>query len=116
MAPILDVQNLQVFYGHIHALKGIDLHVNEGEIVTLIGSNGAGKTTTLRAISNLLKTPEVSHVLYDGVDITHLRPHEIVDAWRRARTRRAPCLLAHERAGEPGDGRLHAQERQHDQG
>ena len=78
MAPILDVQNLQVFYGHIHALKGIDLHVNEGEIVTLIGSNGAGKTTTLRAISNLLKTPEVSHVMYDGVDITPLRPHEIV--------------------------------------
>src|SRR5512143_925564 len=78
MAPILDVQNLQVFYGHIHALKGIDLHVNEGEIVTLIGSNGAGKTTTLRAISNLLKTPEASHVMYDGTDITHLRPHEIV--------------------------------------
>ena len=78
MAPILDVQNLQVFYGHIHALKGIDLHVNEGEIVTLIGSNGAGKTTTLRAISNLLKTPEASHVMYDGVDITHLRAHEIV--------------------------------------
>jgi branched-chain amino acid transport system ATP-binding protein len=78
MAPILDIQNLQVFYGHIHALKGIDLHVNEGEIVTLIGSNGAGKTTTLRAISNLLKTPEVSHVMYNGVDITHLRPHEIV--------------------------------------
>ena len=78
MAPILDIQNLQVFYGHIHALKGIDLHVNEGEIVTLIGSNGAGKTTTLRAISNLLKTPEVSDVMYDGVDITHLRPHEIV--------------------------------------
>jgi branched-chain amino acid transport system ATP-binding protein len=79
MAPILDVQNLQVFYGHIHALKGIDLHVNEGEIVTLIGSNGAGKTTTLRAISNLLKTPEASHVMYEGVDITHLRPHEIVE-------------------------------------
>ncbi len=78
MAPMLDVQNLQVFYGHIHALKGIDLHVNEGEIVTLIGSNGAGKTTTLRAISNLLKTPEVSHVMYEGVDITHMRPHEIV--------------------------------------
>ncbi len=84
MAPILDVQNLQVFYGHIHALKGIDLHVNEGEIVTLIGSNGAGKTTTLRAISNLLKTPDVSHVMYDGVDITHLRA-------ARDRRRAASC-------------------------
>jgi branched-chain amino acid transport system ATP-binding protein len=79
MAPILDIQNLHVYYGHIHALKGIDLHVNEGEIVTLIGSNGAGKTTTLRAISNLLKTPEASHVIYDGVDISHLRPHQIVE-------------------------------------
>ncbi len=79
MAPILDVKNLHVYYGHIHALKGIDLHVNDGEIVTLIGSNGAGKTTTLRAISNLLKTPEASHVLYDGADISQLRPHQIVE-------------------------------------
>src|SRR5574338_1445278 len=79
MAALLDIQNLHVYYGHIHALKGIDLHVNEGEIVTLIGSNGAGKTTTLRAISNLLKTPEVSHVMYNGADLTHLRPHQIVE-------------------------------------
>jgi branched-chain amino acid transport system ATP-binding protein len=79
MAALLDVQNLHVYYGHIHALKGINLHVNEGEIVTLIGSNGAGKTTTLRAISNLLKTPEASHVMYSGFDITHLRPHQIVE-------------------------------------
>ena len=63
---LLDIQNLHVYYGHIHALKGINLHVNEGEIVTLIGSNGAGKTTTLRAISNLLKTPEATHVMYNG--------------------------------------------------
>ena len=79
MAALLDIQNLHVYYGHIHALKGINLHVNEGEIVTLIGSNGAGKTTTLRAISNLLKTPEATHVLYNGVDLTHLRPHQIVE-------------------------------------
>jgi branched-chain amino acid transport system ATP-binding protein len=79
MAPILDVKNLHVYYGHIHALKGIDLHVNDGEIVTLIGSNGAGKTTTLRVISNLLKTPEASHVMYDGADISQLRPHQIVE-------------------------------------
>ena len=79
MAALLDVQNLHVYYGHIHALKGINLHVNEGEIVTLIGSNGAGKTTTLRAISNLLKTPEATHILYNGTDLTHLRPHQIVE-------------------------------------
>ena len=79
MAALLDIQNLHVYYGHIHALKGINLQVNEGEIVTLIGSNGAGKTTTLRAISNLLKTPEATHVLYNGTDLTHLRPHQIVE-------------------------------------
>lgn len=76
---LLDIQNLHVYYGHIHALKGINLHVDEGEIVTLIGSNGAGKTTTLRAISNLLKTPEATHIMYNEVDISHLHPHQIVE-------------------------------------
>ncbi|MBW7883489.1 MAG: ABC transporter ATP-binding protein [Caldilineaceae bacterium] len=76
---LLSINDLHVYYGHIHALKGIDLTVNDGEIVTLIGSNGAGKTTTLRAISGLLRTPENSSVVHDGVDLTTLRPHQIVD-------------------------------------
>ena len=62
--PALDIKNLHVYYGHIHALKGIDLHVEEGEIVTLIGSNGAGKTTTLRAICQAVKTG--GSVMFDG--------------------------------------------------
>jgi branched-chain amino acid transport system ATP-binding protein len=53
--PMLEVENIHSYYGNIHALKGISLTVEKGEIVTLIGANGAGKTTTLRAISGLLK-------------------------------------------------------------
>jgi branched-chain amino acid transport system ATP-binding protein len=77
--PSLEIKNLHVFYGHIHALKGIDLHVEEGEIVTLIGSNGAGKTTTLRAISGLLKTLQQTSIVYQGTELTSLRPHKIVE-------------------------------------
>ena len=54
MSTILDVQDLNVYYGVIHALKGISFHVDKGEIVTLIGANGAGKSTTLKTISGLL--------------------------------------------------------------
>jgi branched-chain amino acid transport system ATP-binding protein len=77
--PALNIKNLHVYYGHIHALKGIDLHVEEGEIVTLIGSNGAGKTTTLRAISGLLKTPEETSIRYNDAELTQLRAHETVE-------------------------------------
>jgi branched-chain amino acid transport system ATP-binding protein len=65
-----------VSYGNIPALRGIDLDVNKGEIVTLIGANGAGKTTTLRTISGLLK-PKVGEVTYDGRNITGIKPHVI---------------------------------------
>ena len=66
---ILELQDLQVSYGGIQALKGISLKVEEGQIVTLIGANGAGKTTTLRAISGLEKA-KAGKILYDGTDIT----------------------------------------------
>jgi branched-chain amino acid transport system ATP-binding protein len=56
MTPLLIVENLNVFYGSIHALKGISFHINKGEIVALIGANGAGKTTTLRAISGIVES------------------------------------------------------------
>ena len=74
--PILAVRNLEVAYGTITALHGIDLDVAEGEIVTLIGANGAGKTTTLRAISGLLK-PRTGEVAYQGKSIAGLKPHTI---------------------------------------
>jgi len=76
MTSLLSVSNLEVAYGNIPALRGIDLDVNKGEIVTLIGANGAGKTTTLRTISGLLK-PKMGEVTYDGRAITGIKPHVI---------------------------------------
>ncbi|NLC27750.1 MAG: ABC transporter ATP-binding protein [Campylobacteraceae bacterium] len=74
---LLEVQNLHVSYGAIKAIKGISLHVNRGEVVTILGANGAGKTTTLRAISGLLKSTEGS-IYFDGEDITKTQAHDIV--------------------------------------
>jgi len=74
---MLEIKNLNVHFGVIHALKGISLTVNKGEIVTLIGANGAGKTTTLRTISGL-KKPTNGTILLDGKDITHTSAQERV--------------------------------------
>ena len=76
MSPILSVSNLEVAYGRIPALHGIDLEVEKGEIVTLIGANGAGKTTTLRTISGLLH-PRKGDVQFNGKTITRIKPHVI---------------------------------------
>ena len=74
---LLEVDNLQTYYGAIQALKGVSLSVEQGEVVTLIGSNGAGKSTTLRSISGL--TPARSgRIVIDGEDITRVPAHEIV--------------------------------------
>ena len=76
---MLEVNDLKVYYGVICALKGISFHVNEGEIVSLIGANGAGKTTTMQSIIGLL--PKKSgHILFDGQDITRTPCHKIVHA------------------------------------
>ena len=74
---LLEVDGIETYYGHIQALKGISLEVNEGEIVTLIGSNGAGKSTTLRSISGL-NAARKGAVRFDGRDITHVAPQDIV--------------------------------------
>jgi branched-chain amino acid transport system ATP-binding protein len=79
MEKLLELTNVHSYYGHIHALKGVSLHVNAGEIVTLIGANGAGKSTTLRTISGLLHAKEGA-VKLEGKDITHLEPHLVVSA------------------------------------
>ena len=76
---LLTVTELHVSYGNIAAVKGLDLTVNKGEIVTLIGSNGAGKSTTLRTISGLIR-PRTGDVLYQGSSITSLPGHKIVAA------------------------------------
>ena len=75
---LLHIENLRTYYGHVQALKGIDLEVEEGEIVTLIGANGAGKTTTLRIISGLIR-PREGQITFDGEDITRLAAHRIVE-------------------------------------
>ena len=74
---MLEIKDLNVHFGVIHALKGISLTVGDGEIVTLIGANGAGKTTTLRTVSGL-KKPTSGNILLDGKDITHTSPRDRV--------------------------------------
>jgi branched-chain amino acid transport system ATP-binding protein len=76
---LLELQDVHSYYGHIHALKGVSLTVEEGEIVTLIGGNGAGKSTTLRTISGIVRARQ-GQVYLQGRDITHMEPHEIVAA------------------------------------
>jgi len=74
---MLVLEDVNVYYGAIHALKGVSLEVNEGEIVTLIGSNGAGKSTTLRSISGLIR-PKQGKIAFQGKDINTIPPQEIV--------------------------------------
>ena len=74
---MLTLQNVNVFYGAIHALRDVSLTVNQGEVVTLIGANGAGKSTTLRAVTGLL-APKSGKILFEGKDITGLPAHQLV--------------------------------------
>ena len=74
---ILELNNLNVYYGAIHALKNINLKVNEGEVVTLIGANGAGKSTTLKAVSGMLK-PRTGEIIFNGKKINSLSAPDIV--------------------------------------
>jgi len=75
--PLLEVDDIHTYYGNIEALKGISLEVEEGEVVTLIGSNGAGKSTTLRSISGLTP-PRTGTISFDGSDISATPPQDIV--------------------------------------
>lgn len=77
MGTMLKINDINVFYGAIHAIKGASLEVNEGEIVTLIGANGAGKSTILRTISGLLK-PKSGTIQFEGKEIAGMPAHEIV--------------------------------------
>jgi branched-chain amino acid transport system ATP-binding protein len=75
--PLLEIENMHSYYGHIHALQGISLVVEEGEVVTLIGSNGAGKTTTLRSIHGILP-PREGRVIFDGEEIQGMPAHDMI--------------------------------------
>ena len=74
---MLEVQNINSYYGKIHALKDVSISIEKGEVVTIIGANGAGKSTMLRTTSGLLK-PRTGSIRLEGEDLTQLRPHEIV--------------------------------------
>lgn len=75
---MLKIRNLNTYYGAIHALKGIDLDVPEGKIVTLVGSNGAGKSTTVLSATGILKVAEGSVIELNGENIANMGPHKIV--------------------------------------
>ena len=74
---LLEIRDIQVYYGMIQAIKGVSLDVNEGEVIALIGANGAGKTTTLHTITGLLK-PKAGSIMFEGTDITKVPAHKIV--------------------------------------
>jgi len=74
---LLEVENVHSYYGHIHALRGISLTVEEGEVVTLIGSNGAGKTTTLRSIHGILP-PKEGRIVFRGEEIQEVPAHDMI--------------------------------------
>lgn len=78
-AHILEVKDLEVYYGAIHAIKGLSFYVDEGEIISLIGANGAGKTTILQTISGLL-TARSGDITFDGKNLRKILPHQIVAA------------------------------------
>jgi branched-chain amino acid transport system ATP-binding protein len=77
MPRILELHDVHTYYGNIHALKGVSLQVERGEIVTLIGSNGAGKSTTLRTISGIQR-PREGRILFEEAEIQHVPAHEVV--------------------------------------
>jgi len=74
---MLKIENLDVYYGHVHALKGISMEINQGELVALLGSNGAGKSTTLMSISGILR-PKAGRITYDETDLTRESTRAIV--------------------------------------
>ena len=78
MSSLLEVRDLQVAYGQIEAVQGIDFDVHAGDIRTLVGANGAGKSTTLLALSGLVK-PKLGSIRFDGVELTKLKTHQIVE-------------------------------------
>ena len=101
---MLEVENIHTYYGNIHALKGVSLTVDKGEIVTLIGGNGAGKTTTLRTITGIMK-PLEGHVKLEGEDLTPFKAHG-----NRHGAGRTAYLRPTERSRKPRNGCLQPQQ------
>ena len=109
-APLLSVRGVKTFYGRVMALKGVDLDVNDGEIVTLIGANGAGKSTLMMTICGNPRAREGS-IRFADRDITALPTHEIAAAAHRPSARGPAHFSAHDGAGKPADGGDHRRAR-----
>ena len=111
-SSLLRVENLHVYYGSIHAIKGISFDVNEGEVVTLIGANGAGKSTTLNTVSGLLK-PKSGKIEFEGQNIIGVPANKVVSRGMalcpegRRIFLQMTYLPADDRSGKPGNGRLY---------
>ena len=108
MGAILTVDNINVYYGSIHAIKGISFEVNAGEIVTLIGANGAGKSTTLNTISGLLRSRDGQHPASWARIIDQAAPSQdpVARVWHMVPEGRR-IFFTDDRAGEPGYGCVH---------
>ena len=114
MGAILTVDNINVYYGSIHAIKGISFEVNAGEIVTLIGANGAGKSTTLNTISGLLRS-RTGFIQFHGRGSGQAAPSQDPVQGSGTGSGRTAHLFTDDRPGEPGYGGVHPQE-QHQAG
>ena len=97
---MLEVKDLQVYYGVIQALKGISFEVEQGDVVALIGANGAGKTTTLHTITGLLPS-KAGNITFEGTDITHVPGYKLVSM---GIARGAPCVRFPDGSSEPENG------------
>ena len=104
---LLRVRSLDVSYGHVQVLFGVDLDVHEGEIIALLGTNGAGKSTVLRAISGLA-APQAGSVIFDGTDITGMAPHQIAAARDQPGSRWPRSVPVADRRREPARRHLAA--------
>ena len=109
---LLSVNDLHVYYGAIHAVKGVSLEVNEGEIVTLIGANGAGKSTVLNTISGLLRA-KTGTIEFMGTPINHYGPQQDRPAWPCAVPGGPPRVRTYDRRGKPRNGRIYPSEQLH---
>ena len=103
---MLKVYNANVYYGKIHAIKGVSFEVNEGEIVSLIGANGAGKSTILRTVSGLLRS-KTGTISFEGKSIGNVPAHKIVKMGLAQVPEGAAHLPANDGARKPGDGCVH---------
>ena len=115
MGTILKVEDINVYYGSIHAIKGISFEVQEGEVVTLIGANGAGKSTTLNAVSGLLRS-KTGSISFLGESLAKVPSHKVV-AKGLALVPGGPAdLFADDGPGKPGDGRIYPERQRHSAG